>query len=158
MGFGNQCGTRLRGIEIKVMRGLVLIPLAIMFVVIPHYTVRWYADYVGQSVDYRTEGVTDIHHRGRTFTYGRRDVAAAARAMLDDIEEQTEPGDHERFAHYVRKEKIMESALSGKPVIALCGKVWVPGRDPNKFPVCPTCKEIYEGLRDPQDGEGDSGK
>ncbi len=52
----------------------------------------------------------------------------------------------------------MQSALSGKPVIALCGKVWVPGRDPNKFPVCPTCKEIYEGLRDPQDGEGDSGK
>ena len=75
-----------------------------------------------------------------------------------ELNEQVEPGDHERFAHYVRKEKIMESALSGKPVIALCGKVWVPGRDPNKFPVCPTCKEIYEGLRDPQDGEGDSGK
>lgn len=64
----------------------------------------------------------------------------------------SEPGDHERFAHYVRKEKIMESALSGEPVVALCGKVWVPGRDPQKFPVCPTCKEIYEGLRAPQDG------
>jgi len=63
----------------------------------------------------------------------------------------SEPGDHERFAHYVRKEKIMESALSGDPVVALCGKVWVPGRDPNRFPVCPTCKEIYEGLRAPQD-------
>lgn len=61
-------------------------------------------------------------------------------------------GDHERFAHYVRKEKIMESALSGEPVIALCGKVWVPGRDPNRFPVCPMCKEIYAGLRNPQDG------
>ncbi|MFJ4106089.1 DUF3039 domain-containing protein [Oerskovia enterophila] len=71
---------------------------------------------------------------------------------------EVEPGDHERFAHYVRKEKIMQSALSGKPVIALCGKVWVPGRDPKKFPVCPTCKEIYDGLRAPQDGEGDSGK
>ena len=47
----------------------------------------------------------------------------------------------------MRKEKILESALSGEPVIALCGKVWVPGRDPNKFPVCPVCKEIYEGLR-----------
>ena len=63
-----------------------------------------------------------------------------------------EPGDHERFSHYVRKEKIMESALSGEPVVALCGKVWVPGRDPEKFPVCPTCKEIYQGLRAPQDG------
>jgi hypothetical protein len=68
------------------------------------------------------------------------------------VEEQVaEPGDHERFAHYVRKEKILESAMSGDPVIALCGKVWVPGRDPNRFPVCPTCKEIYEGLRPPAD-------
>ena len=74
-----------------------------------------------------------------------------------ETSEQVEPGDHERFAHYVRKEKIMTSALSGKPVIALCGKVWVPGRDPNKFPVCPVCKEIYEGFRDPQDGGNDSG-
>lgn len=66
--------------------------------------------------------------------------------------ELSEPGDHERFAHYVRKEKIMESAMSGEPVTALCGKIWTPGRDPKKFPVCPTCKEIYEGLRAPQDG------
>ena len=66
--------------------------------------------------------------------------------------ELSEPGDHERFSHYVRKEKIMESALSGDPVVALCGKVWIPGRDPKKFPVCPACKEIYEGLRAPQDG------
>jgi hypothetical protein len=65
--------------------------------------------------------------------------------------ETAEPGDHERFAHYVRKEKILESALSGDPVIALCGKVWVPGRDPNRFPVCPTCKEIYQGLRAPDE-------
>ncbi len=62
------------------------------------------------------------------------------------VEQPVEPGDHERFAHYVRKEKVLESALTGEPVTALCGKVWVPGRDPNKFPVCPTCKEIYEGL------------
>lgn len=62
--------------------------------------------------------------------------------------EAVEDGDHERFSHYVKKDKILASALSGKPVIALCGKVWVPGRDPEKFPVCPTCKEIYEKLRD----------
>lgn len=63
-------------------------------------------------------------------------------------EEQVEEGDHDRYSHYVKKDKILASALSGKPVIALCGKVWVPGRDPEKFPVCPTCKEIYEKLRD----------
>lgn len=72
----------------------------------------------------------------------------------EEVTEQTwEPGDHERFAHYVRKEKILESALSGEPVTALCGKKWVPNRDPERFPVCPTCKEIYEGLRAPQDGD-----
>jgi hypothetical protein len=74
------------------------------------------------------------------------------------VEEQTqnlEPGDHERFSHYVRKEKIVESAVMGTPVIALCGKVWVPGRDPQKFPVCPMCQDIYDGLRPepPADGE-----
>lgn len=74
------------------------------------------------------------------------------------VQDPVEPGDHERFAHYVRKEKVLESALSGAPVVALCGKVWVPGRDPQKFPVCPVCKEIYEGLRpEPGDGEGSEG-
>jgi hypothetical protein len=62
-------------------------------------------------------------------------------------QEVVEPGDHERFAHYVKKEKILESAISGKPVKALCGKKWTPGRDPEKFPGCPTCKEIYERLK-----------
>ncbi|WP_420792951.1 DUF3039 domain-containing protein [Klebsiella pneumoniae] len=28
----------------------------------------------------------------------------------------------------------------------MCGKKWTPGRDPEKFPVCPQCKEIYESL------------
>ncbi|MBM6404342.1 DUF3039 domain-containing protein [Phycicoccus sp. CSK15P-2] len=70
----------------------------------------------------------------------------------ETVPEVAEPGDHERFAHYVRKEKIVESAVTGEPVTALCGKVWVPGRNPDRFPVCPMCKEIYEGLRAPQDG------
>ncbi|MBW8483852.1 DUF3039 domain-containing protein [Actinomadura parmotrematis] len=64
-------------------------------------------------------------------------------------------GDHERFAHYVKKQKITESAVSGTPVIALCGKVWVPNRDPKKFPVCPQCKEIYESM---QSGGNDGDK
>jgi hypothetical protein len=66
-----------------------------------------------------------------------------------------EPGDHERFAHYVQKDKIMESAVTGAPVIALCGKVWIPNRDPQKFPVCPECQKIYDSL--PQGGRSGSG-
>lgn len=69
---------------------------------------------------------------------------------------QDSDGDHDRFAHYVRKEKILESALSGDAVIALCGKVWVPGRDPNRYPVCPACKELFGGL--PHGGDGDDDK
>ena len=53
-------------------------------------------------------------------------------------------GDHDRFAHYVLKEKIVESAVTGMPVIALCGKVWVPSRDPSRYPLCPECKRLYE--------------
>lgn len=55
-------------------------------------------------------------------------------------------GDHERFAHYVQKNKIVESAVTGTPVVALCGKVWVPSRDPSRYPVCPECQEIHASL------------
>ena len=70
-------------------------------------------------------------------------------------EQLWEPGDHERFAHHARTEQIVESAVTGPPVVALSGKVWVPGRNPDRFPVCPMCKEIYDGLRRPEDGDGD---
>ncbi|MEY2677138.1 MAG: hypothetical protein RL510_1158 [Actinomycetota bacterium] len=73
--------------------------------------------------------------------------------LEEEVVESVEPGDHERYSHYVRKEKIVESAVMGTPVVALCGKVWVPNRDPKKFPVCPECQEIYDGLREPQDGD-----
>ncbi len=69
-----------------------------------------------------------------------------------------EEGDHERFAHYVKKDKIVESAVLGEPVVALCGKVWVPSRDPSRFPVCPACEAIYKGLSGGSDDRGDSGE
>jgi hypothetical protein len=53
-------------------------------------------------------------------------------------------GDHDLFAHYVDKNEATKAMIFGTPVIALCGKVWVPSRDPEKFPVCPECKRIYE--------------
>ena len=60
--------------------------------------------------------------------------------LLDD-------GDHERFAHYVNKTEMTKSAVIGNPVRALCGKKWVPNRNPENFPVCPECKKIYEELK-----------
>jgi len=67
--------------------------------------------------------------------------------LLTKPDLKVDDGDHDRFAHYVKKGKIVESAISGKAVRALCGKKWVPSRDPEKFPICPVCKEIYSGLR-----------
>ena len=56
----------------------------------------------------------------------------------------TDHGDHERFSHYADRDKITEAMVTGTPVVALCGKVWVPSRDPKKYPVCPECKRLYE--------------
>lgn len=65
---------------------------------------------------------------------------------VETVRQPTDDGDHERFAHYAPKDKIVEAMVTGTPIRALCGKVWVPSRDPQKYPVCPTCKEIYDGL------------
>lgn len=58
----------------------------------------------------------------------------------------TDDGDHDRYAHYARKSDITRATVEGTPVVAICGKVWVPSRDPSKYPICPTCKEIKAKL------------
>ena len=55
-------------------------------------------------------------------------------------------GDHDRFAHYIRKSESTRAYVEGTPVQALCGKVWVPSRDPSRYPTCPTCTEIRKRL------------
>jgi len=68
--------------------------------------------------------------------------------VLDQRSESLlDEGDHERFAHYVNKTDMTRSAVTGTPVRALCGKKWVPTRNPESFPVCPDCKKIYENLK-----------
>ena len=50
--------------------------------------------------------------------------------------------------HYVRKNKIAESAVMGTLVEALCGEVFPVTKAPKPgSPVCPKCQEIYEQLR-----------
>ena len=63
--------------------------------------------------------------------------------VREDVEQQiTDDGDHDRYAHYVRKSDIVRANVEGVPVTALCGKKWIPNRDPSRYPVCPTCKEL----------------
>lgn len=57
-------------------------------------------------------------------------------------------GDHEKFSHYVDKNALMRATVDGVAVRAICGKKWLPTRDGSQFPVCPTCKAVYDGLPD----------
>ena len=63
------------------------------------------------------------------------------------LEPVTDEGDHDRFAHYVRKADILRANVEGVEVVALCGKKWIPNRDPSRYQVCPTCKEIMAAIR-----------
>lgn len=68
-------------------------------------------------------------------------------------------GDHERMTHIVLEgwkpeegefvpagPSVVEGMVNQTAVKALCGKVWVPGRDPRRYPICPTCKEVAERM------------
>jgi hypothetical protein len=67
--------------------------------------------------------------------------------VLDKEEtDTTDSSDEEQFAHYAESSEVTEGYIMGTPVIALCGKVFIPHRDPLKLRVCPDCKEILDAL------------
>jgi hypothetical protein len=51
-------------------------------------------------------------------------------------------GEDDGYAHYARKEEITRAAIEGGTITALCGFRFSPVRDPQRFPVCPKCKEL----------------
>ena len=61
---------------------------------------------------------------------------------------ESEVGDTPKMFHYVKKNKIVESAVMGSMVVALCGEVFpVTKAAKPGSPVCPDCKKIYEGFK-----------
>jgi hypothetical protein len=68
-----------------------------------------------------------------------------------DSEERVDDGsgnDRPKVFHYVKKDKIVESAVMGNHVVALCGEVFPVTRSAKPgSPVCPDCKRIYESLK-----------
>jgi Protein of unknown function (DUF3039) len=55
----------------------------------------------------------------------------------------TDDGDD--LFHYVIKSQIVESAVTGALVRAICGAVFPVTKAPKpNSPVCPKCKEIYD--------------
>ncbi len=63
------------------------------------------------------------------------------------VDPTTGDGDHDRFAHICRKEDVARAYVTGEAIEALCGKKWVPTRDPDRYPVCPACKEAMGQIR-----------
>ncbi len=62
-------------------------------------------------------------------------------------DEQTDD-DTPKFFHYVKKDKIVESAVMGNMVVALCGETFPVTKQARPgSPVCPKCEEIYQSLR-----------
>jgi hypothetical protein len=68
------------------------------------------------------------------------DILLETSTLESDIE------DANRFAHYAEKVSVTEGYVLGTPVLAVCGKLFIPSRDPKKFPLCPICKKISEAL------------
>jgi hypothetical protein len=63
------------------------------------------------------------------------------------VDPTTDGGDHDRFAHICRKEDVTRAYITGEAIEALCGKKWVPTRDPDRYPVCPSCKEALTRIQ-----------
>lgn len=62
------------------------------------------------------------------------------------VTQPTESGDHDTFRHYVKKHDLERAILDGIPATALCGKKWLPTKDPDRYPTCPECKDIWASL------------
>lgn len=80
-------------------------------------------------------------------------------STLEHVETSTETkpgngdGDHDLFSHYVPKAQLERAVFEGTPTRALCGKLWLPSKDPGRYPVCPECKEVFDLM---QPGDPDS--
>jgi hypothetical protein len=68
-----------------------------------------------------------------------------------DVDVDTDTGTDDgtpKFFHYVRKNRIAESAVTGNFVVALCGETFPVTKSPKPgSPVCPECKKIYERMK-----------
>lgn len=66
----------------------------------------------------------------------------------EETTRDTTGDDTPKVFHYVRKNKIAESAVMGTMVVALCGETFPVTRSAKPgSPVCPDCKKIYDQMR-----------
>jgi len=55
-------------------------------------------------------------------------------------------GDAEHVAHIVMKSDQMRGYYAGEPIVALCGRTFVPSRDYEGLPVCQSCQDERDRL------------
>lgn len=68
--------------------------------------------------------------------------------VFEDTDTSIELDDegNEKLAHYAEAASVTEAYVLGTPVQAICGKVFIPSRDPEKLRKCPICIEIMDAL------------
>lgn len=67
-------------------------------------------------------------------------------SVLEDTETVDADTSEPKFSHYADSTSVTEGYIMGKAVVAICGKIFIPSRDPKKYPICPICKELSEVL------------
>ena len=76
-------------------------------------------------------------------------------ACMSEVTEKVAPApqrsdtdgfDPDDFAHYCDKADIERLKRGAGPITALCGARLYRFRDPTRFPVCPKCKVLREGV------------
>ena len=114
-------------------------------------------DLGGDRTGRREAGGVGVHpvimEGGRRSRRPVRSPSQGAHMSSSDILERpdvrdADTGNANEVFHYVKKNKIAESAVMGTMVEALCGEVFPVTKSPKPgSPVCPACKEIYEQLK-----------
>ena len=59
---------------------------------------------------------------------------------------ETDTGEPE-VAHIGRRDDVTRAYVTGEAIKALCGVVFVPTRDPSRYPVCQACSRVLKGIQ-----------
>lgn len=70
----------------------ILLPVVGLVTLVPFFTLRTYAEAVGQTFGYRRNALS-MEYDGRVFRYARPDAVDAVNALLPLVDDLTEPGD-----------------------------------------------------------------
>jgi hypothetical protein len=67
------------------------------------------------------------------------------RTVPDPVTSDTD--DEGRLAHIGRADEVSRAYVTGEVITALCGKRFVPSRDPERYPMCPRCAAVLAQIK-----------